>query len=221
VFHGVEELRKADDGHLYWRGVCVEHYSYADGDEDREREAAHELAARCRKVEARGQPVSWSAVSEVDRWAGVGASLAAKVAAVAIVERYDIDGICDAPYIANVIHAEQTAADPYFISRGYVLHHDPNDTRPCSIPKGLLVDELRSVDRRPWSGTCATTGATMRDFADALAAVDVPAWAKRAAVSLSRSYASSFDWRTEVATVATIIRDLFGVFGAPTEGRAP
>lgn len=43
-------------GYVYWRDICVEHYSYRD--RDAERAAARVLAARCVSLEERGFPVS-------------------------------------------------------------------------------------------------------------------------------------------------------------------
>lgn len=229
MFHGIAELRKAGDGYVYWRSVCVDHFSYLDNEEEREREAAHQLAQNCLALEARGQSVSWGALMEYRIFDGCKAPLVAQIAGLCIAARFEINGVCDAPYIANTIAHHADAWEPYFTSGPYIfVETDPMGQR-CDAgylvdhhnPDKLTVDELRTVTDRPWGGRCATSGATMHEFADSLAPVDAPPWMKRAAVSICRSYSSSFDWREEVATVAAIIRDIFAAFGAPAEGSAP
>jgi hypothetical protein len=220
MFHGIEELRKAGDGYVFWREVCVEHYSYPDSEEgqDRERKAAHKLADRCRAIEARGEVVSWDAVLREGTWDGVTAPQPIRDLAVTLCARYAIDGVCSPGHVANVIHAAQTADDPYFTTGGRVhRRYDSRDPRRddyWAIPEGLTIDELRAVSNRPWTGPCATSGATMRDFADVLASVAAPAWVKRAVVALCRSYASSIDWRRDARDVATAIAAAVG-------GRSP
>lgn len=49
------------NGYVYWRDVCVEHYSYKD--RDAEHAAARVLAARCVSLEERGLPVSGRSAS--------------------------------------------------------------------------------------------------------------------------------------------------------------
>jgi hypothetical protein len=55
-FHGVEHLIKKHSGYVYWRGVCVEHYSFRNMED--ERAAAEALGAACRAVEAKGATVT-------------------------------------------------------------------------------------------------------------------------------------------------------------------
>lgn len=50
-----------DNGYVYWRNTCVEHYSYSD--KDAERKAAKELADRCLSLESRGLPVTGRSAS--------------------------------------------------------------------------------------------------------------------------------------------------------------
>jgi hypothetical protein len=213
LFHDIAELRKAGDGYVFWRDVCVEHYSYPDSEEGqaREREAAHRLADRCRAIEARGEVVSWGAVLRDGTWDGVTAPQPIRDLAVALCARYGLNGVCDPGYVANLIHAEQTAEDPYYAvpEWGGAIFARRADAVPggsvSSRGFGLTLEELNATDDRPWRGACATSGATMRDFADALAAVAAPAWVKRAAVALCRSYASNIDWRRDARDVATAI----------------
>jgi hypothetical protein len=54
--HGIEHLTKDGQGYVYWKGKHVEHYSYSD--EEKEANAAHKLAERCRKLEAINFPVN-------------------------------------------------------------------------------------------------------------------------------------------------------------------
>jgi len=60
VFHEIEELHQRGDGTVLWRGISVEHYTFPETEEGQaqEREAAHELAAQCRHLEALGVHVS-------------------------------------------------------------------------------------------------------------------------------------------------------------------
>jgi hypothetical protein len=71
VFHGIEALRKAGNGYVYWRGIRVDHYSYPDDEtgQERERAAAHELAEQCRHLEALG--VSVRRVGDFSWFAGM------------------------------------------------------------------------------------------------------------------------------------------------------
>ena len=59
-FYGVENLSKDHEGFVYWKGVQIEHFSYRDG--DAEREAAQELWRRCRHLESLGKEVNLRAV---------------------------------------------------------------------------------------------------------------------------------------------------------------
>jgi hypothetical protein len=59
-FYGIENLTKDHRGYVYWKGIHVEHYSFQDP--VREKEAAEELAAVCRKLEAQGEQVTASKV---------------------------------------------------------------------------------------------------------------------------------------------------------------
>src|SRR5262249_54524458 len=68
VFHGIEGLRKAGNGYVYWRGIRVDHYSFPD-DEAGERAAAQELAEQCRHLEALG--VSVRRVGDFSWFAGM------------------------------------------------------------------------------------------------------------------------------------------------------
>jgi hypothetical protein len=52
----VEHLTQDGEGYVYWKGASVEHYSFRDP--AKEVEAAQELAARCRHLEALGVRVS-------------------------------------------------------------------------------------------------------------------------------------------------------------------
>jgi len=57
--HGIEHLSKNHEGYVFWKGHEVEHYSFRDF--EAERQAANELARRCRILDARGEPVSTTA----------------------------------------------------------------------------------------------------------------------------------------------------------------
>jgi hypothetical protein len=142
-------------------------------------------------------------------WDGVKAEQPVRDVALALCEAYGLNGICDPGFAANTLARERTSRDPYFtIGDRVYCEPDPSDPRSgdwWAIPEGLTIEELRAVDSRPWTGPCAISGATMRDFADALAAVKAPAWVKRATVSLCRSYASTIDWRKDARDVATRI----------------
>jgi hypothetical protein len=63
-FHDQEHLTNEHSGYVYWKGACVEHYSFRDV--DREREAAHALAAKCRRLEASGFRPTLSSVDSAD-----------------------------------------------------------------------------------------------------------------------------------------------------------
>lgn len=224
MFHGIAELRKAGDGYVYWRSVCVDHFSYLDNEEEREREAAHQLAQNCLALEARGQSVSWGALMEYRIFDGCKAPLVAQIAGLCIAARFEINGVCDAPYIANTIAHAGDGWEPYFTSGQWVfVKTDDMGQRgegghlvDFHNPDRLTVDELRAVTDRPWGGRCATSGATMREFADAVAPVDAPPWMKRAAVSICRSYASTVGGLDSAATITAILRDIFGAFGGGT-----
>jgi len=56
-FHEIENLTLKHTGYVYWKGICVEHYSPMDSEESKR--AAEDLAARCRTLEAKGFPVTW------------------------------------------------------------------------------------------------------------------------------------------------------------------
>lgn len=55
-FHNIEGLTRDHSGYVYWKGVCVEHYSYDDP--IAEKAAAERLAARCLTLEAKNFPVN-------------------------------------------------------------------------------------------------------------------------------------------------------------------
>jgi len=59
-FFGIENLTKDHGGYVYWRGVHVEHYSFSNYEE--EKEAAMDLAERCKAIEARGEEVNIDSV---------------------------------------------------------------------------------------------------------------------------------------------------------------
>jgi len=64
-FYGIENLTRSVDGFVLWRDIVVEHYTFHDA--DREREAALILGEACRRVEARGEQVSFARVlDEID-----------------------------------------------------------------------------------------------------------------------------------------------------------
>jgi len=98
----IEHLTKDNQGYVYWKNTRVEHYSYSD--KDRERIAAENLAADCRLLESDGVKVSPANLGilwqkrEMDKFPP-----AVRHAAVKIAGSYNINGICDIPYIADVI----------------------------------------------------------------------------------------------------------------------
>ena len=59
-FYGIEHLTKDHGGYVLWKGRSVDHYSFKDARE--ERRAATRLAMRCRRLEARGMPVTGGTV---------------------------------------------------------------------------------------------------------------------------------------------------------------
>lgn len=59
-FHGIEHLTKNHEGYVLWKDRTVDHYSFRDARE--EKRAALKLAARCRRLEARGMPVTGGTV---------------------------------------------------------------------------------------------------------------------------------------------------------------
>ena len=64
--HGQEHLTKDHDGHVYWKGHAVEHFSYTGGaDAEAEAEAARRLALACSIAEARSLTMGWPSVSNV------------------------------------------------------------------------------------------------------------------------------------------------------------
>lgn len=56
-FHEIENLTRKPSGYVYWKGICVEHYSHTDPEASKR--DAEDLAARCRSLEAKGFPVTW------------------------------------------------------------------------------------------------------------------------------------------------------------------
>lgn len=64
-FRGIEHLTRDAQGYVYWKGICVEHYSYGPDRKDAELASATKLAEQCRKLEEKGIPVNGrSAISE-------------------------------------------------------------------------------------------------------------------------------------------------------------
>ena len=62
-FHGIEHLTITHVGYVYWKGVEVEHYTPRWAYSAEAKQAAQELARRCRIIEARGEtPGTMSAV---------------------------------------------------------------------------------------------------------------------------------------------------------------
>lgn len=59
--HGIPYLAIRSNGYVYWKDVCIEHYSYRDKNE--ERKAAVALAERCFSLESRRLPVTSRSVS--------------------------------------------------------------------------------------------------------------------------------------------------------------
>lgn len=57
-FHGIVHLTRDHQGYVYWKGQCIEHYTYPADRKDAERESAHRLAANCRSLEEKGIPVN-------------------------------------------------------------------------------------------------------------------------------------------------------------------
>ena len=55
-FHGIEHLERKASGYVFWKGACIEHFTFSCC--IREREAALELASHCRSAEERGFPVT-------------------------------------------------------------------------------------------------------------------------------------------------------------------
>lgn len=56
-FHGIENLTQGHDGYVYWKGHCVEHFSFHGDISEVEKLAAEELADRCRHLEAINAPI--------------------------------------------------------------------------------------------------------------------------------------------------------------------
>lgn len=54
-FHGIEGLIRRPDGYVSWKGTVIEHYTFNDKEE--ERNAAHQLATRCRMLEEKNFPI--------------------------------------------------------------------------------------------------------------------------------------------------------------------
>jgi hypothetical protein len=63
ALHGIEHLTIDHQGYVYWKGQNIEHYSFKD--KTAEKQAAIELAKRCRMLEEKGFPVN--ARSVLDR----------------------------------------------------------------------------------------------------------------------------------------------------------
>ena len=61
--HGQEHLTKDQEGHVRWKGISIEHYSFKDRAE--EAVAAHELARVCATIESRGLPMTWASCSQI------------------------------------------------------------------------------------------------------------------------------------------------------------
>lgn len=59
--YGIPYLAIRPSGYVYWKDVCIEHYSYRDKND--ERKAALALADRCLSLELRGLPVTSRSVS--------------------------------------------------------------------------------------------------------------------------------------------------------------
>lgn len=55
-FHNIEHLVRDHEGYVYWKGQRIEHYSFRNY--RRERDAAIELAKKCRLMEQRGLQVN-------------------------------------------------------------------------------------------------------------------------------------------------------------------
>lgn len=55
---GVEHVTKDHAGYIYWKGICIEHFSYRSQED--EAEATRQLGAACRHLEATGQTISFS-----------------------------------------------------------------------------------------------------------------------------------------------------------------
>lgn len=56
--HGIEYLTLDHEGFVYWRGKHVEHYEISFALSDKGKEAALELAKRCRHLEQKGVEVN-------------------------------------------------------------------------------------------------------------------------------------------------------------------
>lgn len=54
-FHGIEHLTRNHEGYVFWKGFEVEHYSGTSVYSEDGRQAAIELARRCRHLEAIGE----------------------------------------------------------------------------------------------------------------------------------------------------------------------
>lgn len=54
---GIEHLTRSNDGYVYWKGTCVEHYSHREPESMKQ--AAIELARVCRALESKGFEVNW------------------------------------------------------------------------------------------------------------------------------------------------------------------
>lgn len=64
--HGIEHLTIDNEGYVYWRGKHVEHYDIAYAFSEKGREAALELARRCRHLEKIG--VAVNSVNAIWHW---------------------------------------------------------------------------------------------------------------------------------------------------------
>lgn len=132
------------------------------------------------------------------------ASSEVKWAGAAIAQKYDIKGICDPAYIANVIAAE--------IER-------------------VKADPDADVVARHWPGKDSATGLTIDDFIDYAEDADASTAAKAAAIRIVGSYATSIgQWRGKhtpdvmghsVIDIAELIETYVALGGAPSEPVGP
>lgn len=61
-FHGIEHLTIDHDGYVYWKGQVVEHFELPFAYTERAREAALEVARRCRILEEQGEEINTTSV---------------------------------------------------------------------------------------------------------------------------------------------------------------
>lgn len=64
--HGQVHLTRRQDGYVFWKEACVEHFTF--NDEARERRAAERLARICMILELLGIPVSWNSACDHHQW---------------------------------------------------------------------------------------------------------------------------------------------------------